>query len=74
MVHRRQIDMDLDCDFFSHPILHPWNIADNYVRELREDLGRETPWEWFQRLAEKVEKHEAQKPALFAFIENKDWA
>ena len=74
MVQRRQIGLDLVCDFFSHPILHAWNIAETYVGELRHDLGRDTPWEWFQWLAEKVRDHEAIVDPTPAYIEHKDWA
>ena len=73
MVHRRQIELELVCDFFSHPILDSWNMAESYVTELRDDLGRDTPWEWFQWLAEKVAVHESQKPPSPAFVEHKNW-
>lgn len=73
MVHRGQISLDLVCDFFSHPILHTWSIAEHYVGELRKDLGRDTPWEWFQWLAERVDDHERGIRPVPAYVQHKNW-
>ena len=73
MVHRRQIALDLACDFFSHPILHCWAVTENYVADLRQDLGRDTPWEWFQWLAERVKDHESRQQPIPAYVEFKNW-
>jgi len=73
MVHRRQIGLDLVCDFFSHPIRHSWAVADTYVMGLRKDLQRETPWEWFQWLAERVKDYESREQPVPAYIEFKNW-
>ena len=73
MVQRGQISLDLVCDFFSHSILQSWAIAENYVTELRQDLDRDTPWEWFQWLAERVRDHESNTQPVPAYVEFKDW-
>jgi hypothetical protein len=73
MVQRRQIDLALVCDFFSHPILHAWRVWEVYVTDLRKDLGRDTPWEWFQWLAEKVAARESAAAPIPAYIEFRDW-
>lgn len=73
MVHREQIGLELVCDFFSHPILHAWRVWEVYIADLRNDLGRETPWEWFQWLADRVEAHESKSTPIPAYVEFKDW-
>ena len=73
MVRRRQISLDLVCDFFSHSILQAWHISETYVLELRKDLGRETPWEWFQWLAETVSEFESRQKPVPAYVEFKGW-
>ncbi len=73
MVYRRQISLDLVCDFFSHPILSGWEMAETCVMELRESAGRDTPWEWFQWLAERVKLVESRKEPIPAYIEHDAW-
>jgi hypothetical protein len=43
------------------------------VRDLRKDLGRETPWEWFQWLAERVQEYETTNKPIPAYVEFKKW-
>jgi hypothetical protein len=74
MVHRGHISLDLVCDFFSHPILSAWGMAERLVVDFREAAGRDTPWEWFQWLAERVELVESKKTPIPAYIEYKDWS
>ena len=73
MVYRRQISLDLVCDFFSHPILSGWEMAERCVMDLRKQAGRDTPWEWFQWLAERVKLAESRKKPVPAYIEHDDW-
>lgn len=73
LVYRKEISLELVCDFFSHPILHSWQVWEVYVRDLRKDLGRETPWEWFQWLAERVQEYEATSKPIPAYVEYKEW-
>lgn len=73
MVHRGQISLDLVCDFFSHSVLAAWAMAETYVQELREQAGRDTPWEWFQWLADRVKLVESMEAPLPAYIEYDDW-
>jgi len=58
---------------YGYPILQAWNISKTYIEDLRADLGRDTPWEWFQWLAERVKENESSKPAIPAHIEFKNW-
>ncbi len=73
LVFKRQVDIELVAQFFSHPILQSWNKLHRYVDEMRVDQGRETPWEWFQWLAEQLKKHESSCDVIPAHIEFRDW-
>ncbi len=73
MVQRRQVSLDLVCDFFSHSILQAWAVMDTYVGELRQEMGRDTIWEWFQWLAERVKDHESRLAPIPAYVEFSDW-
>lgn len=73
LVHRGQISLDLVCDFFSHAVLAAWEMTETYVLELRKQAGRDTPWEWFQWLADRVKLAESTKEPIPAFIEFDDW-
>lgn len=73
MVHRGQISLKLVCDFFSHPILLAWQMAETSVMETRRLAGRDTPWEWFQWLAERVRIYEEKNEPVPAYIEFDDW-
>ena len=73
MVYRGQISLELVCDFFSHPILLAWEMAETSVLETRKKAGRDTPWEWFQWLTERVRMVESKQKPLPAYIEYDDW-
>ncbi len=74
LVYKRHIDLDLVSDFFSHPILQSWKKLEPYIKEMRVKQGRETSWEWFQWLAEQLEKYETTHAVIPAHIEFKDWS
>jgi len=40
---------------------------------MRAEQGRDTPWEWFQWLAEQLEKTESTGVVIPAHIEFRDW-
>ena len=73
MVHRGQISLDLVCDFFSHSVLAAWEMSETYVVERRTQAGRDTPWEWFQWLADRVKLAESSEKPVPAYIEYDDW-
>jgi hypothetical protein len=73
LVHRRQIGLDLVSDFFSHPLLRSWEIARGYTEEFRREQERDTPWEWFQWLAERVAEQEQSRAPRPAYEEFRKW-
>lgn len=73
MVQRRQVSLELVCDFFSHSILQSWAVMESYVEELRREMGRDTIWEWLQWLAERVKEQESLQKPIPAYVEFRAW-
>ncbi|WP_438863478.1 DUF4760 domain-containing protein [Neptunicella sp.] len=73
MVHKQQLQLGLAADFFSYPILHSWKKLEAYVEGQRKEVGRDTPWEWFQWLNDQIIRHEAKNKVVPAHIEFKNW-
>jgi hypothetical protein len=73
IVFRREVTLDLVDDFFSGPILLSWRKLSRYVSEQRAILDRETAFEWFQWLAERMMEREKQTPPVPAYIAHREW-
>ncbi len=73
LVFRREVTMDLIDDFFSGAIVISWRKLHAYVEEDRRDLGRETVWEWFQWLAERVAEREREVNPVPAHLAHRNW-
>jgi hypothetical protein len=73
LVFRREVTLDLVDDFFSGPILISWKKLSRYVSEQRAILQRDTAFEWFQWLAERMREREKQTPPVPAHIAHRDW-
>lgn len=73
LVHRGDIDIEVFEDFFSGPILYSWEVLRDFVDKMREDTGRDTNFEWFQWLAERVAERESDTPPVPAHIQYRDW-
>lgn len=73
LVFRREISLDLADDFFSGPIAMAWNKLEVFVTEDRKQGHRDTRWEWFQWLAERMMEREQAVPPVPAHIEHSDW-
>ena len=67
MVYRGEMSLDMVDDFFSGPVLISWDVLERYVHEERRRLKRDTTWEWFQWLAERMKKRENEKPPVPAY-------
>ena len=68
MVYRGEMSLDMVDDFFSGPIVISWDVLGDYVHEERKKLRRDTTWEWFQWLAERMKEREVRKPPVPAYI------
>jgi hypothetical protein len=73
LAFRREITLDLMGDFFSGAIVISWRKLHVFVEEDRRSLKRETVWEWFQWLAERMIEREKKTPPNPAHIAHRDW-
>ena len=73
LVFRREIDMSMVEDAYSGPILLSWSKLENYVNEVRVSWNRESAFEWFQWLAERVGERDEKLQPLPAYVTHKNW-
>ena len=73
MVCRRQVDLDLIDDFFSGVIGLSWLKFGRYVADIRGELRRDTYFEWFQWLAERLAERETQAPPIPGHLAERGW-
>jgi len=73
LVFRRQLSLDLMDDFISGSFLLSWEKLHRYVAEERANRGRETLFEWFQWLAERMLERESRVPAVPAHQAHREW-
>jgi hypothetical protein len=73
LVQRGQVDLPMVDDFFSGPIVLSWRKLQRYTDEQRAELDRQTIWEWFQWLAERMQERESATPPVPAHIEHRHW-
>lgn len=68
LVFHGEVGLDLVDDFFSGSIVHSWLKLERAVTELREETDRDTRWEWFQWLAERMLERESDTPPVPAHV------
>jgi hypothetical protein len=73
LTFRREITLDLMDDFFSGAIVISWRKLHAFVEDDRRSLKRETVWEWFQWLAERMLEREETSPAIPAHVAHRNW-
>jgi len=73
LVYRREMDLDLVDDAFSGPIIQSWQKLEKYILEFRARVKRETAFEWFQWLAERMFERETTAEAIPAYVAHRDW-
>jgi hypothetical protein len=73
LVYRNEIPLDLVDDAFSGPILISWRKLQKFVEQFRENVQRNTGFEWFQWLAERMIEREQTTSAIPAYIAHKNW-
>jgi hypothetical protein len=69
----REITLDLMGDFFSGTIVILWRKLHVFVEEDRRSLKRETLWDWFQWLGERMIEREKKSPPNAAHNAHRDW-
>ncbi|MBP8048026.1 MAG: hypothetical protein KAY64_04720 [Anaerolineales bacterium] len=73
LVYRREIDITMLEDAYSGPIMLSWGKLETYISEVRASWGRESAFEWFQWLAERVIERDKKIQSKPAFIAYKNW-
>jgi hypothetical protein len=73
LLFNHEVTIEMVDHVFSGPILFSWEKLETYVHDLRQDLGRETLFEWFQWLTEQMKKREKKQPPIPAHIAYQDW-
>jgi hypothetical protein len=73
LVFNHEISTKLVDDVYSSSIIHSWQKLEKYVTDLRNYLQRETSYEWFQWIAERMIEREHEKLGTPAYLAHRDW-
>ena len=73
LVFQREIPLGQVDDFYSGPIAASWDKLGHYVEDHRARSGRQTDWEWFQWLAERMAERERTAPPAGAYTLHRNW-
>ena len=73
LLFRREVSIDLMDDLFSGAIQISWRKLHLFVEEDRGTTERNTVWEWFQWLAERMLEREKTVPPVPAHIMHRSW-
>jgi Domain of unknown function (DUF4760) len=73
LVYRNEISIDLADDAFSGPIIQSWQKLGKFVGEFRVRVQRDTGFEWFQWLVERMMEREKTNSAIPAYVAHKNW-
>jgi hypothetical protein len=73
LVFRNEIPVDLVDDAFSGPIIQSWGKLGKFVESFRTRVHRETGFEWFQWLAERMQEREQHGSAIPAYVAHRNW-
>lgn len=73
LTYRQEVSLDLLEDFYSGPITLSWLKLRRLVEEMRRVGGRDTYFEWFQWLAERMADRETTAAPIPAHIEHRNW-
>ena len=73
LLFRHEVTLDLMDDFFSGAIVISWRKLSVFVEEDRRSVQRDTVWEWFQWLAERMIEREKKATPVPAHIAHRRW-
>lgn len=73
LIFNREISIKMVDDAYGNSIIVSWQRLNQYVAGLRDDLQRDTSFEWFQWLAERMIEREKAQPPLPAYLAYRDW-
>jgi hypothetical protein len=73
LVFRGELTLELVDDFFSGPVVLSWRKLRRCVEEMRVEANRDTVFEWFQWLAERMMERESKTPPVPAHAAHRKW-
>ena len=73
LVFQGELTLDIVDDALSGPIMISWQKLAETVEEIRTAQNRETSFEWYQWLAERMAEREKKTPPVPAYKEHADW-
>jgi len=68
LVFQKELTLDLVDDFFSGPIILSWRKLALYLEDVRKEWHRDTMFEWYQWLAERMIEREKASPPVPAHV------
>ena len=69
LVHKGEVTLAMVDDFYSGTLIQSHCKLRRYVAELRSETGRDTRWEWFEWLADRMVERESGAPPIPANIQ-----
>ncbi len=73
MVYRRSVPFSLVQQLMGGTIQACWSVLSSYVDRVRKNAGRDSLYEWFQWLAERLEAHPEYRDDEGAYVKYRDW-
>jgi len=73
LVFQKELTLDLVDDFFSGPLIISWRKLARYLEDVRMERHRDTLFEWFQWLAERMIEREKSSAPVPAHVAHRDW-
>lgn len=73
LVHHRMLPIALVDDLMGGTVVALWRKLEAWVESIRHEQGRRETHEWFQWLAEQLERRHASLPAQPAYEQHRGW-
>lgn len=73
LVYRNEVPLDLVEEAFSGTILISWQKLQDFIHQFRVEVKRDSGFEWFQWLAERIQEREQRFAAAPAYIAHQHW-
>lgn len=73
LVHKGEVTLAMVDDFYSGTLMQSHFKLRRYVAELRSETSRDTRWEWFEWLADRMAERESGAPPIPANIQYRAW-
>jgi len=73
LVHRGDIPLEFVEQSQGGTVRSTWNKLETYAEERRRESGRATTWEWYQWLAEQLDRQYPQAKRVPAYVKYRDW-